>query len=288
LYIFFRGKNIGNILFVFFGSIVYNQGMNPIITKKRITVLLLVIFCFTLPNIFFKTGLKDFCYSQSERLQASLWNKGSGDAFSRKNQEDLNRKLIEENQKLLSQVADLQNIKQENDSLREALGLNIQKDFDLAIGRVISKEILKDSILINIGTADGVKKGFPVILSGKTLLGRVVDVYPSYSRVLLITNKDNKIDVEIPESGGFALSRGEGGMKVSLDMFPRDKELKEGNLIVTSALGGNYPAGLLMGKVKNVKKLDNEAFQMADIELVFDLSTINNVFVIKNTEIYND
>ena len=71
-------------------------------------------------------------------------------------------------------------------------------------------------------------------------------------------------------------------------MVARDKELKDGSLVVTSAMGGNYPAGLLMGKVRNIKKIDNEAYQTADIEKVFDLSTINNIFVIKMAEIYND
>lgn len=262
--------------------------MNSVITKKRILVLVFLTFCFLIINAFFKDGLKNFFYSKAEQLQSSLWNKGSEDYFSKKNQEELNKKLIEENQKLLSELAGLQGVREENESLREALGLNLQKDFNLVLGKVVSKDILSDSLLIDIGLNDGVKKGFPVILSGKALLGKVVDVYPNYSRVILITEKGNNIDVEIPDAESFALSKGEGGLKASLDMFPRDKKLKEGSLIITSALGGNYPSGLLVGKVKNVKKLDNEPFQMAEIEKVFDLSMINNVFVVKVAEIYND
>lgn len=259
-----------------------------IFTKKRITVFALLLFCFLIINSFFKDSLKNFVYSKSESLMASLWSKGSGQSFSSKNQEELNRKLIEENQKLLSDLADLENIKQENQFLRESMGLELQKDFDLVLGRVISKDILSDSLLINIGSSSGVKKGFPVIISGKVLLGKVIDVYPSYSRVMLTTQKNNLIDVEIPDSDIFALSKGSGSLNLTLDMVARDKELKEGSLIVTSAMGGNYPAGLLVGKVKNIKKIDNEAYQMADIEKVFDLDTINNVFVIKIAEIYND
>lgn len=268
--------------------LVYNQSMNSIFTQKRIMVLVSLLICFLIINAFFGNQLKDFFYSKSEHLQASLWNRGSDDSFSKKNQEELNKKLIEENQKLLSDLAGLQGVREENESLREALGLNLQKEFDLVLGRVISKDILSDSLLINIGLNDGVKKGFPVILSGKALLGRIVDVYPNYSRAMLITQKNNMIDVEIPDSQSFALSKGEGGLKMTLDMFPRDKELKEGSLIITSAMGGNYPAGLLMGKVKNVKKLDNEVYQKAEIEKVFDLNTVNNVFVVKIAEIYND
>ena len=251
-------------------------------------VLVFLVICFLIINAFFKDGLKNFFYSKSEQLQASLWNKGSEESFARKDQEALNKKLLEENQKLTSDLAALQGAREENNTLREALNLNLQKDFDLVLGRVISKDILSDTILINIGLNDGVKKGFPVILSGKALLGKVVDVYPNYSRVVLITQKDNKIDIEIPDASSFAMSRGAGGLKAGLEMFPRDKELKEGSLIITSALGGNYPPGLLIGKVKNVKKLDNEPFQKSDIEPAFDLNTISNVFVIKVAQIYND
>jgi len=259
-----------------------------IFTKKRITVFVLLLFCFLIINAFFKDSLKNFVYSKSESLMASLWNKGSEQAFSNKNQEEMNKKLIEENQQLLSQLADFQKMKEENEFLRNSLNLGLDKDFDLMLGRIISKDILSDSLLINIGSNSGVKKGFPVIISGKVLLGKIVDVYPSYSRVMLITQKNNLIDVEIPDSEIFALSKGEGGLNLTLDMIARDKELKEGSLVLTSAMGGNYPAGLLMGKVKNIKKIDNEAYQKADIEKVFDLSAINNVFVIKIAEIYND
>ncbi|MDD4531572.1 MAG: rod shape-determining protein MreC [Candidatus Pacebacteria bacterium] len=281
-------KSAPFFIFVFFRILVYNQSMNSVITKKRIIVIVCLAVCFFVINAFFGNNLKNFIYSKSEQLQASLWGRGSEDSFSRKNQEDLNKKLIEENQKLLSDLAGLQGVREENETLREALSLGLQKEFDLVLGKAISKDVLSDTILINVGLSEGVKKGFPVILSEKALLGRVVEVYPNYSRVMLITDKDNKIDVEIPDSGSFALSVGKGGLKAELDMFPKDKELKEGSLIITSAMGGNYPSGLLVGKVKNVKKLDNEVYQQAEIEKVFDLNTVNNVFVVKVAEIYND
>ena len=273
--------------FVFFKRIVYTYNMK-IFTKKRITVFVLLLFCFFVINSFCKDALKNFIYAKSESLMASLWTRGSEQSFFNQNQEELNRKLIAENQQLLSQLADFQRVKEENEFLRNSLDLGINKEFDLMLGRIISKDILSDSLLINVGSNAGVKKGFPVIISGKVLLGKVVDVYPSYSRVMLVTQKNNLIDVEIPEAKIFALSKGEGSLKLGLDMVARDKELKENSLVVTSAMGGNYPAGLLMGKVKNIKKIDNEAYQTANIEKVFDLNAINNVFVIKIAEIYND
>lgn len=261
--------------------------MDAIFTKKRLIIVIsLAAFFYALS--FFNGGIKNFFYSQSEKLQASLWQKGSDKSFSAEDQKEMNKKLLEENQKLLSQLADLQKIQGENQFLREALDLQLNKDFELILGRVMGKDTAKDFILLNVGSREGVKQGFPVVLSNKILLGKVVDVYSDYSRVMLITDKKSKIDVEIPDSKGFALVKGDGGLKMSMDMFPKDKDLNEGSLILTSALGGNYPEGMVVGKVKNVKAFDNEAFKKSDIELVFDLNQINNVFVVKNAEIYND
>ncbi len=78
-------------------------------------------------------------------MQAFLWKNG-GEVFS--NMKDLAeayRKLTEENQKLLSQLADLESTKQDNNFLREALGLELNKDFELIYGEVIGKDISKDS-----------------------------------------------------------------------------------------------------------------------------------------------
>ncbi len=259
--------------------------MNSIITKKRIAVFAVLFFGFYILNSFFDAQIKDFFYNTSENMQAFLWKNG-GEVFS--NMKDLAeayRKLTEENQKLLSQLADLESTKQDNNFLREALGLELNKDFELIYGEVIGKDISKDSILINIGAKEGVVKGFPVVLSNKILLGKVSDVYNDFSRVTLISNKDNLIDVEIPDSSVFALSKGLGNLKVALEMVPKDKQINEGSLIITSAMGGNYPSGLVVGKVKNIQKLDNEAFQKSDIELAFDLGTISRIFVIRNAQI---
>ncbi len=259
--------------------------MNSIFTKKRIITFVLLVVLFYIVNFIFGVQIKNFVYVKSENLQAFLWKSGSEAALERKNLAEENKKLMEENQSLASQLADLEKTRTDNDSLREAMGLGLNKDFELIMGEVTAKDILKDSLLINVGSKEGVMKGFPVVLSSKILLGKITDVYPDYSRVLLISSNNNLIDVEIPDSQGFALSKGEGGLKMMLDMFPKDKQLNEGSLILTSAMEGNYPSGLVLGKVKNVQKSDSDAFQKADVEPAFDLSTISNVFVIKNAQI---
>jgi len=101
------------------------------------------------------------------------------------------KELTQENQKLLSQLANLEEIKEENRFLRQALDLGMDKEFDLILAQATAKNVFtfqgivfEDSILINKGKNDGVRKDFPVILADKILIGKVADVYDSFPGLL--------------------------------------------------------------------------------------------------------
>ncbi len=258
-------------------------------TKKRLFGLLIIFIILIFLNAF-SNNIKSFFYDKSSGLQSILWQLGK----SQKTTEEID-KLKEENQKLLSDLAELENLKKENQFLREALDLGMDKEFNLILADVTAKNtftlkgiIFEDSILINKGKDDGVRKDFPVISQNKILIGKIAEVYDSFSRIILTTDKDNMIDVEIQDTETFALSKGEGSFKMSLDLFPKDKELKEDALVYTSSLGGIYPSGLVVGKIKNVKKIDNEPYTNAEIIPSFDLSQLGRVFIVKTTQIIDD
>jgi len=259
------------------------------LTKKRLLGLLIVVIVLSIFNLF-PSGIKSFFYDKSMGLQSALWQIGR---IQKTDEQVL--KLTEENQKLLSQLSELENLKKENQFLRESLNLGMEKEFGLILGSVTAKNtftikgiVFEDSILINKGKNDGIRKDFPVILNNKILIGKVAEVYDSFSRVVLTTNKENMIDIQIQDAESFALSKGEGNFKMSLDLFPKDKELKEDSLVYTSALGGIYPSGLVIGKIKNIQKIDNEPYTKADIIPSFDLSQLDKVFIVKTTQIIND
>ena len=260
---------------------------NPV--KKRLLVLFIFLVVFGILGLF-SGQIKSFFYNKSLNLQLMFWQSGR----AQKTDEAV-AKLVEENQKLLSRLADLETTKKENEFFRQALGLGLEKEFDLILAQATAKNTFtfkgitfEDSILINKGKNDGIRKDFPVILADKILVGKVAEVYDSFSRVVLISNKDSMIDVEIQDAGLFALAKGEGNLKIALDLFPKDKELNDGALAYTGALGGIYPSGLVLGQIRNIKKIDNEAFIRADIEPAFDLAQLDRVFVIKTAKIVND
>jgi len=94
--------------------------------------------------------------------------------------------------------------------------------------------------------------------------------------------------VQIQDSSNFALAKGQGNQKIILDMFPKDQELELGKLVTTSALGGIYPSGMVIGTIGAVNSVDSEPFKKAEINPAYNLNTINKVFIIKNITLINE
>lgn len=264
-------------------------------TKKAFLIILAIAVIFLGLNFWGGQQLKSFIYDRSFNWQSFFWNQANSFIFGNKDQQELNKRLIKENQELLSQLADLDFLKKENQELHQALGLDLNSDFELIMAEVTAKNNINisgiaygDSLLINKGTKQGIKKGFVVVLGSKVLLGKVIDVYDNFSRVLMISGKESVIDVQIEDNANLALSKGQGNQKVILDMFPKDQELKQGALVITSALGSAYPAGLVIGTIGKISNIDSEAFQKAEIEPAYNLNTLKTVFIIKNIIITNE
>jgi rod shape-determining protein MreC len=69
---------------------------------------------------------------------------------------------------------------------------------------------------------------------------------------------------------------------IQLEMVPLETTLKPGEVILTSALGGSYPAGLLVGQVSGIRRLETELFQTASIQPAVDFANLRAVLVVTN------
>ena len=264
-------------------------------TKKALLIIFIIGLIFVGLSFCGASFIKDLAYNQSLGLQSFLWQNGSEFSFNAQNQVNLNKYLIAENQKLLTSLSDLDQLKKENETLRNALSIGLADNYQLIMAEVTAKNNLSikgvvygDSLLINKGSKDGIKKGFPVVLANKIVLGKIIDVYPDFSRVLMISSNDSVIDVQIQDSPNFALAKGQSNQKIMLDMFPKGSDLKIGSLVMTSSLGGVYPSGLVVGSIGSINSVDSEAFKKAAITPAYDLNTLNKVFVIKNIIVTNE
>jgi len=259
--------------------------------KRKILILiiiviagLLVIFSLNLP--FFQKQLKGFFYFISSPIQKTLWRAGDkvSDFFEVigeiRNLKRENEELKLKNQELASQIAQLAELKKENEVLRDALGIGLEKEFKLVLAEVVSKDISQDSILINKGSKDGIRKNLPVIEKQKNLIGKIGEVYEKFSRVILISNKESSFDAQIPEKDISGVVEGKGNLQIFLDFVPQEKEIKEGDFIITASLGGIFPKGLLVGEIGKVLRSDVEPFQQAKIKPAFDIRELETVFII--------
>jgi len=252
--------------------------------RQLLLIVILVLLVFSL-NLF-QIQVRDFFYSLSNSIQEAFWLTGSNisDFFGgifRKDDLVIEIKTLRlENQRLLAELAELKTLKEENKTLREALEIGLVEDFQLAFAKVTGRDATQDSILIDKGSIDGLSEGLSVITEQRVLLGKIDEVYKNFARVTLISNKKSVFDAEILERNIEGLVRGQGNQRIYLDLIPRDKTLKEGDLVVSSSLGGVYPKGLLVGLIREVRQDDVNPFQQAEISSFFKLRELRNVFII--------
>jgi len=195
---------------------------------------------------------------------------------------ETNRQLNRENFFLKYKLTELFRLEEENQDLREALGLGLSKGFDLGLVEVISKETGQDIILVNQGLQQGIEEGMPVITVERVLVGRVEESLASFAKVALISSPENSFDIEIEGKQMVGLAKGEGDFRVSLDKVAKEAPLEEGDIVLTSNLSGKFPRGLLVGEVKSIRKSDAEIFQQGEIAPYFVKGGFNRLLIIKD------
>ena len=148
-----------------------------------------------------------------------------------------------------------------------------------AIGRDPSPFL--EYVIINRGSDDGLRRGMPVVTQ-QGLIGRVAAVTADAARVQLITDPASNINVKLEPSGAQAVIRGEVSGEISLAMIPQSAPVEIGDLILTSGLGGNYPANILIGQVTGVRRRETDLFQSASVQPVVDFNQLEIVLIITN------
>lgn len=261
-------------------------------TKKGKILLIAVVILILVSFNLFQKDVRGFFYKISSPFQKVFWKAGDSisDFFKAlifvKDLKQENENLKNENQQLLFQLVELKNLEKENQTLRQALDLGLEKDFKLIQTQIIGKDISQDIILVDKGSEQGVKENMPVVTPQKALCGKVSEVYEGFSKVILISDKKNAFDGKVlTESEQISsLVKGKGSLELYLDLIPQEKEIREGDLVITSYLGGVYPDNLLVGKISQIKKGDAELFQKAEISPLCNIKETETLFII--SEVY--
>lgn len=192
---------------------------------------------------------------------------------------------------LEDQVREGQEAAKQNERLRELLDLQAKReDFVFESARVTGRTSNWDSTLtLSKGSSDGVAVGNCVVTSTGLLVGVVSQVGLNWSTVSTIINTDIEMGGIVTRTysagvleGDFALM-GQGRLKLSY--LPDSAQLVSGDEVLTSGKGDVYPSGLVVGRVEGVFTDPSGMTRYAVVVPDADLSSLVEVFVIKDFEI---
>ncbi|MEI6627401.1 MAG: rod shape-determining protein MreC, partial [bacterium] len=200
------------------------------------------------------------------------------------------RDLLKENGDLQEQLkryqldtTKLNGLSEENALLKKELNFVQTNKIKFVSAKIITgvSDNISKSVVINRGTNDGVVKGLAVVVDDGVLIGKIYDVYPDYSKVLLLTDNKSKVAVTVQNlTQTVGLAEGQFGLSFSMTNVPQDQDVREGDLVVTSGLEGNIPKNLLVAVIDGISQVESEIFKTATLKPIVSFDNLSYVTVI--------
>jgi rod shape-determining protein MreC len=197
--------------------------------------------------------------------------------------------LLAENRRLREELGKMQG---ENVLLRESLE-QLKMEVEAAkIERYFSFEVIPAQVIgrdpynwlgvvvIDRGREEGVSEGLAVV-TYQGMVGRVEKAYPHYAEVRLLLSPSLALGVLIQRTRDLGVLMGDGQGLCVVQYISRLSQVQEGDVVITSGLGGKIPRGVVVGRVREVKEGDGDLFKEVVVEPACDFSLLGRVFVIQ-------
>ncbi|MGH8461557.1 MAG: rod shape-determining protein MreC [Stenotrophobium sp.] len=205
---------------------------------------------------------------------------------SRAQLEQENNDLLHKQFILETQLSKYAALEAETQRIRELLASSkTLKERVLIAGIIaVNQDPYRHQITLDRGSKDGVYRG-QALVDAYGILGQVIRVAPNTSQALLITDPDHGIPVEVNRTGLQTIALGLGdGQGLKLPFLPNNADIQVGDLLVSSALGGRFPAGYPVGKIYNVRHATGEHFMQAVAYPTAHLNQGTQALLVWNTE----
>ncbi|WP_426662819.1 rod shape-determining protein MreC [Rhodanobacter aciditrophus] len=200
------------------------------------------------------------------------------------------RKLLtEQNQRLRedlllanARLNRMAGVAEQNQRLKELLDTQRSLDLNVQLARVVGVDLgaWQQRLVLNLGSRDGVKPGQPVI-DAHGVMGQVVEVLPTTSVVMLVTDPAHAIPVVVERSGLRTVAYGaRDGDGMVLPNIPLAADVRPGDRLLTSGLGGRFPPGFPVGKVVAVAPAATGMFRVAQVQPAADLERSEDVLLL--------
>lgn len=177
--------------------------------------------------------------------------------------------LLEENRELKAQALVLAERSQtmasvlaENVRLRELLNAAQRSELAYITGELIgiNYDPFSQQVVINRGRQEGAYVGQPVV-DAAGVMGQLISVSPFTSRLLLISDTNHAIPVQVNRNGLRFIAQGTGRAdQLRLTHVPETADLRQGDLLVTSGLGGRFPFGYPVATIEEISHQRGEPF----------------------------
>jgi rod shape-determining protein MreC len=196
-----------------------------------------------------------------------------------------NNSLRQQNQELLIRQQQADTLLEENNQLRDQLGWQRQQKWKLKLANVVLRDPANwwKTVQIDAGTRDGVREGCPVLTSAG-LVGKVSSVGLVRSQVVLLGDPNCRVSALVEDSqrdvGVLSASGPLDNSLAELTYLSGNANLKSGQVVVSSGMGGVFPAGIPIGQVMDSWPVDYGLYTQARVKLSANLGALTQVWVI--------
>ncbi len=170
-------------------------------------------------------------------------------------------------------------LEQQNQKLKQLLDYRDSQTADLITAPIIGRNADRwwNQVILGRGSKQGIKVGYVVMGIGG-IVGRVTEVTPHTSRVLLIGDPLSRVGATLSRNRQLGYIQGKNERTVVMHFFTKFTDIQPGDTIVTSALSNLYPPGLPIGKVRSINT-DSSPAPEAEIELTAPIELLEWVTV---------
>jgi len=167
------------------------------------------------------------------------------------------------------------------DRLERLLELREKVAYRSVAARVVSRDPGHwfATLVVDRGRREGVDRNSPVV-TPDGVVGRVIEVTPTASRILLIADSRSALGVLVQDSRAAGVVEGWGTGTLRLKYLSRAAALKQGDRVVTSGLGGVFPRGLVVGRIRSVTREEGALLQEAEVEPAAALDRLEEVLIL--------
>ena len=197
--------------------------------------------------------------------------------------------LLKDNQQLQQQLFLLRSdllrmaeLSQENRRLRELLGSPVTQDSRKMVARILSVDTdpFVYQVVIDKGIEHHVYEGQPVV-NDQGVIGQVVSVGKTSSRVLLISDVSHALPVRVLRNDLRAIASGTGNInELTLKNLPKNVDIQDGDILVTSGMGGHFPEGYPVAKVTRFANEEHNPFAEIKAEPLATLDRLRYVLLL--------